>query len=256
MKGWSLAGLYPEAGLRPYDDVDLIIPSKQVHTIMPLLADDDAPRVDLEHDQITRFDYRTWNDLYRRSRLVRIGDTRVRVLSSEDQLRAQCIHFLKHGGRGPVSLCDIALLVESSTAGFNWNICLGVGRKQRSWITCALLLAHRLLGMERDGIPLDFHAGALPDWVVTTVLEQWGRTPNSHRAAFRSYLRQPAKIREAVADRWPPNPIVATLTSGTCFGTWPPPVLQAADILSRLGRWLLAGAETAPAQAGIRTNWA
>jgi Uncharacterised nucleotidyltransferase len=255
MKGWSLAGLYPEAGLRPYSDVDLIIPAEQVKAALCLLAEDD-PAVDLEHDEITRFDHRSWSEIYSRSRWLCLGDAKVRVLSGEDQLRALCIHFLKHGGCGPLSLCDIGLLVESRPADFDWDVCLGEGRKQRSWITCALLLAHRLLGMERDGIPLDFRAGALPGWVVTTVLEQWGRTPNSHRAAFRSYLRQPAKIREAVADRWPPNPIVATLTSGTCFGTWPPPVLQAADILSRLGRWLLAGAETAPAQAGIRTNWA
>jgi hypothetical protein len=255
MKGWSLARFYPEAGLRPYDDVDLIIPSEQVHSVMPLLAEEGSPRVDLEHDQISRFDDRTWNDLLLRSRLVRIGESEVRVLSEEDQLRAQCIHFLKHGGRGPVSLCDIALLVESRASDFRWGVCLGDGRKQCSWVVCALLLAHRLLGMELGGIPLDLHAAALPDWVVETVLEQWGITPSIHRGTFRSYLRRPAQIREAIADRWPPNPIVATLTSGTCFGAWPPPVLQAADVLSRLGRWLRAGAETVPAQVGIRTNW-
>jgi hypothetical protein len=254
MKGWSLARLYPEAGLRPYDDVDLIVPREQVQTIAPLLDDHDAPRVDLEHDQISRFDYRTWNDLFRRSVLVRIGESEVRVLSEEDQLRTQCIHFLKHGGQGPLSLCDTALLVESRASDFNWDACLGEGRKQRSWIACALLLAHRLLGMRLEGIPLDFHAGALPGWVVETVMEQWGTTPRVHRRAFQSYLRRPAQIREAIADRWPPNPIVATLTSGACFGAWPPPLLQVANVLARLGRWLRAGAETAPAQAGIRTG--
>jgi hypothetical protein len=255
MKGWSLARLYPEGGLRPYGDVDLIIPAEQVKTALSLVVEGD-PAVDLEHDEITRFDRRNWDDIYRRSRLVSLGDTKIRVLSSEDQLRALCLHFLKHGGSGPLSLCDIGLLVESRPANFDWAICLGDSRRQRSWITCALLLAHRLLGMELDGIPLDLHADALPGWVVETVLEQWSRPPRYPRTAFRGCLHSPVKIKEAVADRWPPNPIVATLTSGTCFGAWPPSVLQLAEILLRAGRWLMAGAETVPAQAGIRTNWA
>jgi hypothetical protein len=256
MKGWSLARLYPEAGLRPYSDVDLIIPTEDVEAVLSLLAGGDGPAVDLEHDEITRFDYRIWSDIHQRSRLVSLGNSQIRVLSSEDQLRALCIHFLKHGGCGPLSLCDIALFVESRPESFDWDVCLGKGRKQRSWITCALLLAHRLLGMGLEGVPLEFDSDQLPGWVVATVVEQWGRSPSVYRADFRSYARHPSKIREAIADRWPPNPIVATLTSGACFGAWPPPVLQFAEILSRFGRWLLAGAETVPAQPGVRTNWA
>jgi Uncharacterised nucleotidyltransferase len=256
MKGWSVANSYPEAGLRPYCDVDLIIPRDHVEAALPLLTDGDGPRVDLEHDHITRFDYRIWSDLYNRSRVVNLGNTEIRVLSSEDQLRAHCIHFLKHGGCGPLSLCDIALLVETRPADFDWDVCLGEGRKQRSWITCALRLAYRLLGMNLGGVPIDLRPGELPGWVISTVVEQWGKTPAVQRDTFRAYISRPAKIREALADRWPPNPIVATLTSGACFGTWPAPVLQFAEILSRFVRWLLAGAETVPAELGIRTDWA
>ena len=254
MKGWSLARLYPEAGLRPYSDIDLIIPREQVESALSLLADGKGLRVDLEHDQITRFDYRTWSDLYNRSRLARFGSTDVRVLGSEDQLRGLCIHFLKHGGWGPLWLCDIAMLVESRSADFNWNVCLGEGRKQRSWITCSLLLAHGLLGMNLERIPIRFAPGEFPGWVSNTVLEQWGRAPNGYHADFRTCLRRPARIAEAVADRWPPNPIVATLTSGACFGSWPAPLLQFAEVWSRFGRWLLAGAQTVPGKAGIRTE--
>jgi hypothetical protein len=254
MKGWSLAGLYPEAGLRPYNDVDLIIPTEQVAAALSLLTAGD-PAVDLEHDEITRFDHRSWSDIYGRSRLVGLGDTQVRVLSNEDQLRALCIHFLKHGGCKPLWLCDIALLVESRSADFDWDVFLGHGRKERSWLICALLLAHSLLGMKLKGVPLEAHPDKLPGWVTATVIEQWGTLPRDYRAAFRSYMRRPAKIAEAIADRWPPNPIVATLTSGACFGSWPRPVLQFADVLSRLGRWLLAGAQTVPGRPGIRTNW-
>jgi hypothetical protein len=204
MKGWSLAGLYPEAGLRPYNDVDLIIPTEQVEAALSLLGDGD-PAVDLEHDKITRFDHRSWRDIYSRSRLLSLGDTQVRVLSSEDQLRALCIHFLKHGGCRPLWLCDIALLVESRPADFNWDVFLGNGRKLRSWLTCALLLAHRLLGMKLEGVPLEFYPDKLPGWVTATVVEQWGKPPRAHRPAFRSYVRRPAKIAEAIGDRWPPT---------------------------------------------------
>ncbi len=255
-KGWSLARLYPEAGLRPYSDIDFIIPAEQAEPALSLLADGDFPRVDLEHEQISRFDTRIWADLYARSRLVNLGGARVRVLSMEDELRAQCIHFLKHGGCGPLSLCDIALLVETRSPRFDWAVCLGEGRKRRSWITCALLLAHDLLGMDLQGVPLDFTSGELPRWVSKTVLEQWGRTANAYRADLRSYLRRPAKITEAMADRWPPNPIIATLTNGVRFGAWPAPVLQFAEVGARFGRWLLAGAQTAPAKLGVRTEWA
>ncbi len=256
MKGWSLASLYPEAGLRPYSDIDLIIPTGQVETALTLLADSDAPRVDLEHDQITRFDDRIWRDLYARSRLMTLGKTEARVLSPEDQLRAQCIHFLKHGGCGTLSLCDIALLVETRSPDFGWDVCLGGGRSQRSWITAALLLAHGLLGMKLEGVPLDSTWDELPSWVSRTVHEQWGRTSNAYRADLRSYLWRPAKITEAIADRWPPNPIVATLTSGACFGSWPASVLQIVDVWLRVCRWLLAGAQTVPARQGIRTECA
>ena len=256
MKGWSLARLYPENGLRPYNDIDLIIPSHQTEAALALIADGDGPRVDLEHDQITRFDRRTWNDLYHRSRLVSLGNADIRVLSAEDELRAQCIHFLKHGGCGPLSLCDVALLVEGRPQNFDWEVCLGEGREQRSWISCALLLAQSLLGMNLEGVPLDITIGELPAWIIATVLEQWSALPRAYQTDVRSCLRRPAKIVEAIADRWPPNPIVATLTTGSCFGAWPAPALQIADVGLRFGRWLLAGARTVRTQQGIRTEWA
>jgi len=256
MKGCSLARLYPENGLRPYNDVDLIVPGEQVEAALSVISDERNLNVDLEHDQITRFDRRTWNDLYHRSRMVPLAGIEIRVLSAEDELRAQCIHFLKHGGCGPLSLCDIALLVESREPNFDWDVCLGVDRKRRSWIACALLLAHNLLGMKWEGVPLDFTPERLPKWVSATVLEQWGKIPRALQAEVRSSLRRPATIAEAIAERWPPNPIVATLTSGACFGAWPAPVLQVADAGLRFTRWLLAGARTVPSQQGIETECA
>jgi hypothetical protein len=255
IKGWSLARLYPESGLRPYCDIDFVVPDYQAEAALSLVADGQDPRVDLEHEQITRFDQRTWNELRHRSCVVTLGKAKIRVLSPEDELRAQCIHFLKHGGCGPLSLCDIALLVESRSAGFDWDICLGKASKQRSWINCALLLAHGLLGMSLEGVPLD-SSEEIPRWVFTTVLDQWGQVPEAYQADVRSCLRHPARIAKAIADRWPPNPIVATLTSGSRFGVWPTPVLQIADVGLRLGRWILAGARTVPSQPGIRTEWA
>jgi Uncharacterised nucleotidyltransferase len=255
IKGWALARLYAENGLRPFNDIDLLVPTHQVEAALSLIGDGQDPRVDLEHDQVTRFDHRTWDDLYHRSRVVSLGTAEIRVLSAEDELRAQCIHFLKHGGCTPLSLCDIGLLVENRSAGFDWDVCLRDGHKQRSWVTCALLLAHALLGMSLEGVPLD-SGKEIPRWVSTTVLEEWGKVPHAYQADVRSYLRQPARIAEAIAERWPPNPVVATLTGGSCFGAWPTPVLQIADVWLRASRWLLAGAQTAPSKPGVRTEWA
>ncbi|HLK33935.1 MAG TPA: nucleotidyltransferase family protein [Terriglobales bacterium] len=236
MKGWSMAQFYPQAALRPYSDVDLMVPPAQRKAAEALSAVSQGVAVDLQHDEITRFDNHSWDDLYARSQLKWLGETRIRVLSSEDQLRALCIHFLKHGGWGPLWLCDIAVLVESRPPTFRWDVCLGGERRQRSWVTCALLLAHSLIGMEWDGVPLARAPEPLPRWVEATVLEQWGSSPRAHRAAFRTYFRHPARIGEAIADRWPPNPIVATLTSGACFGACPRLLLQTVEVLSRLGK--------------------
>jgi hypothetical protein len=247
MKGWSLARLYPQLGLRPYGDFDLIVSPEGLPSANSLLAGIHDVGVDLEHEEITRFDRRPFSEIYSRSRLATVGDVQVRVLGEEDQLRALCIHFLKHGGWGPLWLCDIALLVESRSAGFDWELCLGQRRHLRSWVTAALLLAHLLLGMELEGVPLHSQRRQLPRWLVATVLEQWASPPLAYRSTFRSCLSQPRRLAEAIADRWPPNPIVSTLLRGARFGAFPRCVLQAAELASRLAKCLLPGTGREPA---------
>src|SRR5260370_12421195 len=101
---------------------------------------------DLDHDQLRRFENRSFDDFYASCDTVHLGSTPIKVLRREDQTRILCLHFLKHGGWRPIWLCDIAVLLESSNATFSWELCLGRDARRARWIGCTMALARYLLG--------------------------------------------------------------------------------------------------------------
>jgi hypothetical protein len=213
IKGWAIARLYTEKGLRPYGDIDLCVAPEQYAKAKALLYDAEGGnkyRVDLEHDEIERLDHRGWDEIYGRSQLVKLCDESVRVLSPEDHLRALCIHFLKEGACRPVSLCDIALAVESRPPDFDWGICLGEDEPQANWVACSIGLAHQLLGARVDDTPVAKSSVDLPEWLAPCVLKQWAG-PFRIEAAMRDYLRNPAMLLKGFRRRWP-DPVTATIS--------------------------------------------
>jgi hypothetical protein len=240
-KGWAVARLYPEPGLRPYGDLDLCVPPGQGSTAAAVLteAGGRAAGVDL-HRGVPELEDRSWEEVYRRSRLARLGDVSVRILGPEDQLRLLCLHLLRHGAWRPLWLCDIGAVVESVPPGFDWDYCLSGHRRLSAWVRCALGLAVRLLGAR---VAPPEAVGRVPRWLRASVLRQWGAelAGDSHSRDERplaSYLRRPAGLLRALRCRWP-NPVEAVVKMRAGPSTRVPGVLfQLCLAAGRLGQFV------------------
>jgi hypothetical protein len=203
VKGWSVARLYAEAGLRPAGDIDLCVHPNDLEKAMAVLTEaaGQCGSVDL-HVGVADLD-RSIDHVYARSLLVPLGDVEVRILGAEDQLRHLCLHLLRHGGWRPVWLCDVAAALEALPADFDWDDCLSGERRKTDWVRCAISLAQELLGAR---VPRADVVRALPAWVKADVLESWGRGAASNdavRQAFTGSLRSWKTLVAAIRQRWP-----------------------------------------------------
>jgi Uncharacterised nucleotidyltransferase len=225
VKGWAVARLYPEKGLRPYGDIDLCVRPHQFAAARSALSSlpDQGCGVDL-HCGFEKFGGRSVDEIYARSLFVQLGETMVRQPGAEDHLRALCIHMLREGAWRPLWLCDIAAAVETLPANFDWDCCMGKNRRWSNWITCALRLAHQLLGANIKNTPAAEQFKPLPQWLIKAVLKEWGSLQPSmvrrHRAPMASYLRHPSGLLAGFRHRWP-NPIEATIVAGGTFNELP-----------------------------------
>jgi hypothetical protein len=177
--------------------------------------------VDLVHDEVDGIGDRSWEAFYPRTRLVRLGETDVRVLGLEDHLRVLCIHMLKGPRMSPVLLCDIALMIETLPARFDWNACLG-SRPQSDWVASAIGLAHQLLDVSIAHTPVQGRAGNLPRWLVPAILKQWATyRPMEYMPPMTAYLRNSKGVVAALRTRWP-NPFESTLVLKKPLRRMPP----------------------------------
>lgn len=213
LKGWDIARLYPQGALRPYEDIDLIVPPDDLELAQTALRSNERTGaiVDFVHAEISVFDSGDWSGLYGRSRLVDLAGSEVRVLSPEDHLRAICLHGLKHCFSNPLWLSDIGVSVEAATREFDWARCFGQRQPQKQWIGCAIGLARELLGCE---VPAEVaqRIEPLPRWLVPVVLETWIRwaiAGPDERWALREIFDRPTDALNVVARRWPNQLVVA-----------------------------------------------
>jgi hypothetical protein len=232
-KGWSVARLYPERGLRPYGDLDIFLPGADRARGRASLAslssglpvemedEDDHDLSDLEVDEI-----------YRHSRLVPLGEVPIRILSEEHQLRTLALHQLRHGLWRPLWLVDVALLLESLSAGFDWDRCLAGPRHVRDSVECVAGLARDLLGSRLSTAP--FASRRLPRWLAPAVLDQWPRIQGRCWSGERlsAAVRDPLSFVAAIWRRWP-TPIQATVDRRFPFNDWPRWPIQVLDCLVR-----------------------
>jgi hypothetical protein len=244
VKGWAAAGLYPDASLRPYGDIDLCVRPEHFNRAEEVLSRPEASDcwIDL-HQHFSELAERGIGELLARSRLIKLGDEQIRILSAEDHLALLCIHLLKHGAWRPLWLCDVGAAIESLPSDFDWRVCLGRDRKRSSWILCAIGLAHRLLNANLEGLPVTPRAKQLPGWLVENVLEQWAtpfatnQAPTSHNAPIASYLRNPHGLLKDLRKRWP-NPIIATISINGAFNDLPRLPYQLGNCGLRAGQFL------------------
>jgi hypothetical protein len=242
VKGWAIARLYPEPGMRPYLDLDLcVLPDDYSRAEAALKSSEcQGSIVDL-HKGFGKFYDRRTDDIFGRSKLVKLDDVDIRVLGAEDDLRFLCMHMLRHGAMFPLWLCDIGVLLERRSEGFNWDRCLSGSKHEADWVACAIGLANQLLGVNVDGTPVAERAANLPGWLLPAVLEQWGTLAHS-RSQIAPLLTSPARIvRELIKElphHWP-NSIEASVALGAPFNRAPRFPLQVSHLISRAAALLM-----------------
>jgi hypothetical protein len=237
LKGWSLGRLYPESGLRPSGDIDLWIDPLQRGTAETVLRDLNVREaIDLEHDQVRRFEILRFRDVYPDCETAYLGSTPIRVLGREDQIRFACFHFLKHGGWRPIWLCDIAVALESSGVSFDWRRCLGPNPRHARWVGSIISLAFDLLGARIPDEAPAILTSRSPNWLKRTVLREWScPTLPSHpplKYLLRSSMTQGCTVKNLLKGRWR-NAIQATVDCNGRFNGMPRWPYQAFDAAHR-----------------------
>ena len=242
VKGPSIARLYPERGLRPFEDLDFCVRPDQHDAATAILAGwvGEFSAVDLQAG-FGDLSARSWDEEYGRSQLVTFGGIDVRVLAPEDHLRFLCFHQFRHGIPTPLWLCDLAVVLESRPETFDWDVALGRDRRRADWVACGIGLAHQLLGATVDDTPVAARARQLPRWLVPSVLDGWGRCcPVDYRGpeilpdTWELVTRGTKTIRQY----WP-SPVAATVHLRMPFSNFPRMPLQIMDAFWRLGRFSL-----------------
>jgi hypothetical protein len=241
VKGWAVARVYPEQGLRPYGDIDICVRPEQFALAERALNNlpDKQYEVDL-HCGFEKFGGGSVDEIYARSQLSRLGETNARVLCPEDHLRILCIHMLREGAWRPLWLCDIAAVVESLPANFDWDGCLSRNRRQADWVICAITLAQQLLGADISHTPAADRTRRLPRWLIPTILKEWESLMPSmtqrHRVPIANYLRSPVGVLRGLRHRWP-NPIEATISVRGSFNNLPRFPFQLGNCLARTAKF-------------------
>jgi putative nucleotidyltransferase-like protein len=238
IKGWGIARHYPEVGLRPYTDIDLILRPGQAEAARSALAAAPGIRcpVDL-HDSSSRVDASGFDDLAEHAEAIPFGARLVRILGPEDHLRVLALHALRHGVFRPLWLVDLAVCLEGRPPEFDWDRCLGPVRRRAEWVIDAVALAERLLGATCENTPVAGRADTLPDWLIRAVLRNWARGEGrSHLApifdAIVSHRRRPGLALAEAWRRWD-RPIEATLEVGAAFNHVPRCFVQVAAVARR-----------------------
>jgi len=245
LKGWTVAGFYPEFAFRPLGDIDLVVRPSDYKAATRVLAQPEARGcwIDL-HSGLLELKGRSIDELFSRSDVVSLRETQIRVLSPEDTLALLTIHLLKHGAWRPLWLCDIAAIVESLPNSFDWKICLGSDRRRRSWISASIALAHQLLAANIDKAPPEARAKHVPEWLRQSVLKQWGNLfPGDHlpvqpRPLMTNVLTSRREILKEIWERWPDS-ITATFNMRGRINDFPRLPYQLGEFSARFGRYLI-----------------
>jgi hypothetical protein len=208
----------------------------------------EALPVDL-HGGLAELDDRRFDDVLARSRLVRLGETDVRVFGPEDHLRLLTLHLLRHGAWRPVWFCDVALIVETLPPDFDWACFMSGDGGRTDAAVCALRLAHELLGASLEGVPAAVRERRLPRWLVPAILRQWADArfePHGTRTPMAVVLRRPRGLLRALRARWP-NAVEATVGRRARFNGLPRLPFQIGECLARTLRFARSpGALAAP----------
>jgi hypothetical protein len=244
IKGWSVARLYPQKGLRHYSDLDLCVAPKERRRAAEVLDRfaHDRLAVDL-HEGLPHVAGRDPMALLARLSPVPLGDAEVVTLGAEDHLWLLALHALGHGAWRPVWLCDLALVLEQRGAALDWDYLFAGPARDATAVRIALQLAHRVLGARVSDTPVERWAPP-PRWIEPALRVSWDEGYRAYQplAALPPIQTLGTELRR----RWP-NPIRATAAAGGPWNEWPRAPLQLLDSARRALRFAM----TRDATAGI-----
>ena len=234
IKGWAAAQYYSEPSDRQFNDIDLTVKPEEF-TRAEFFQNNyrgDNTAIDL-HRGLRQLDTLSFDELYRRSQIVKCGQTEVRVLCREDHLRVLCVHWLIDGGAKKEKLEDIYYAVENRPAEFDWNRCLNVVSKtRRRWIVCTIALAVKYLGLDLKDTPLADETVEIPKWLIKALEKEW--RSDVPLLPIHYYLTNRKELWRQIKKRIPPNPIQATIDMEGEFDNRPRMFYQAGDVFFRL----------------------
>lgn len=232
VKGWAIGRMYADSSRRPFGDIDICVRPDE-HAKATKIVESANLRgtiVDL-HSGLSKFYEISDDDIWKRSRLISLNGSQIRVPSEEDHFRQICLHFLRHGGKRVLWACDIAVAVETRSASFDWQIAIGNNDRHRNWVTTAVSCAASLLNLDMTGVPFDVNPTTLPAWVREIVLREWSKA-----YFFPPQVAQLAgdlkKVVKEVPRHWP-NVIEASMNFNAMFGERPQVGFQFRDFAKK-----------------------
>ncbi len=107
-----------------------------------------------------------------------------------------------------------------------------VSKRRRRWIVCTIGLAHKYLGLDLSGTPIEEEAKDLPQWLTKRIEKEWKSDVRliplgSAKTNYKTFFQQ-------VWKRLPPNPITATINCEGSFDARTRLFYQIKDIFKRL----------------------
>ncbi len=197
-KGWAIARLYPQPGLRPYGDFDICVPPGRIRDAQHLLDKEPAPGIDIDFHERFRELKSDYDLLLERSVRIPVGKSHIHVLCPEDHLRLLAIHMLYHGGWKPSWLCDVALMMETAGPDFDWKRFQDSDRKDSEWVLAALALAHQVLGARMPDAIGEAAQRKFPQWLFDALLEQWGHIGHYMQGPTASAMLGEGRLMDAL----------------------------------------------------------
>ena len=235
IKGIAAGRFYPELQIRVSLDIDLAVSSEDFDRARSLAESSAAEGLAIDlHRELRNHDSVEWSDLVKHSQNYEIEGGSIRVLRPEDHLRVLCVHWLTDGGTSKDRLWDIYYAIENRASDFDWDRCLNiVDAKRRRWLTCTIGLAHRYLGLDLTGTPIQEEAANLPSWITRTIETEWASdTPDQ---PLETTLDDRQMLLRQIKKRLSPNPISATVLMNGSFDARTRLVYQIGNIFMRMG---------------------
>ncbi len=175
-------------------------------------------------------------------RRVPFGERTIRVLCAEDDLRLVCMHYPVSGGWRSLSLCDVALVLETRPVPLDWALVLPDARRTE-WLRLAATMAADPLGADLRATPLDGAQRAAPPRVRRHVLREFARTPADRPTTPFAPTTGPANVLGQVRDHGLPDALELIRRHRRAVPQRLPGHRLAYDVAARVMTWTSRGVD-------------